>query len=706
MTSNVFLNWALIAISLFNAILLLWLALTVWLNADQRSPGAMVAAGGFLLGSFFFVSHSALLMKNGNLYLTPGAIPWFVMGLAPVVLLPATWYLVILWHAGYWDAPDSALRRRHHRWLWLLMSIVAAALASLALMGIPYLPFLHRLSPAIWPERELLRYPIFGIPLATAAFPIYVLLSMTLSLDAILHPEPSRRLMGDEARRRARPWLIAASVLLLLVAIVVAVVVLWTVPQARAQSGIYIFTSRTFNAIGLLDLIAEGLIAGVILMLGQAMAAYELFTGKALPRRGLANQWRRAAALAGGFSLVVGGLLTLNRPPIYVALLSALLIAAFAALSGWRIFQEWDRSMQQLRPFVSSQRWYESLTANHAAKTPDPFHALCRDLLNTSIAYLIPTGPLAPFVLPRSYPPGRNIPETGEVIAQLPANALIAPIDAGRYDGCAWAIPLWSERGRIGVMLVGPRRDGGLYAREEIEIARATGERLIDAEASLALSRRLMALQREHMAATQLLDQRTRRILHDDVLPLIHTAMLALAADEGKTMALEQLSQAHQDVSDLLRELPAVTTPDITRLGFIPALRRTAETEFGRNFDAIHWEIDNDAARALNQLNPQAQEAMFYAARELVRNAARHAFPAGHDSHRKLILRAWINDDMVQLSVEDNGVGVSSTEDPGRGLGLHGALMAIAGGSLALESRAGRYTRGVLQMPIDVATRQ
>lgn len=37
------------------------------------------------------------------------------------------------------------------------MGIVVAALASLALMGIPYLPLLQRLTPVIWQERELVR---------------------------------------------------------------------------------------------------------------------------------------------------------------------------------------------------------------------------------------------------------------------------------------------------------------------------------------------------------------------------------------------------------------------------------------------------------------------------------------------------------------------------------------------------------------------
>lgn len=250
---------------------------------------------------------------------------------------------------------------------------------------------------------------------------------------------------------------------------------------------------------------------------------------------------------------------------------------------------------------------------------------------------------------------------------RLDEDALLTAIDPRRYDGCAWVISLWSERGCIGVMLVGPRRDGSLYAREEMEIARATGERLIDAEASLALSQRLITLQRQHMAATQMLDQRTRRVLHDDVLPLIHTAMLSLAAGQGQHQVMEQLSRAHQDISRLLRELPAITTPDIARLGFIPALRRTIEGEFTRSFDDIVWQIDDEASRALDHLNPQAQEALYYAARELVRNAAKHAFPEANFSPRQMTVRAWLDEQTLQLSVEDNGVGASASGVDGRG---------------------------------------
>jgi hypothetical protein len=50
----------------------------------------------------------------------------------------------------------------------------------------------------------------------------------------------------------------------------------------------------------------------------------------------------------------------------------------------------------------------------------------------------------------------------------------------------------------------------GLYTQEEIDIARAGGERLLDSLASAELARRLVVLQRQRLAESQVLDRRTR----------------------------------------------------------------------------------------------------------------------------------------------------------------------------------------------------
>ena len=292
--------------------------------------------------------------------------------------------------------------------------------------------------------------------------------------------------------------------------------------------------------------------------------------------------------------------------------------------------------MRQLRPFVSSQRWYDSLIMAQADEQvgPEPFQVLCENLLNTTAAYLIPTGPTAALIAAQRYPAECAEPALGSLAQQaLTKPELILPIDPQQYGGAIWAVALWREQGMAGLLLLGPRRDNSLYTQEEVEIARSAGERLIDLAAGVALSQRLMRLQRERMTATQMLDQRTRRTLHDEVLPLIHTAMLSLASGATAEAAIQQLGAAHQEVSNLLRTLPPTVAPEIARLGLLEALKRMVAVEFAAAFDEVTWRCDAGTEDQAAHLSPLAAETLYYAAREAVRNAAKHArqpdLPAG-----------------------------------------------------------------------------
>ena len=112
MTDNILLNWATLALSLFNAILLFWLGLMVLSNSDRRAWGIWLGGLGLLLGAAFFVSHSAIL-GLGISIVGWDRIFWWAVGLTLAIALPFTWYIVMLWYAGYWvDAKSSLFRRQ------------------------------------------------------------------------------------------------------------------------------------------------------------------------------------------------------------------------------------------------------------------------------------------------------------------------------------------------------------------------------------------------------------------------------------------------------------------------------------------------------------------------------------------------------------------------------------------------------------------
>ena len=296
--------------------------------------------------------------------------------------------------------------------------------------------------------------------------------------------------------------------------------------------------------------------------------------------------------------------------------------------------------------------------------------------------------------------------------------------------------------------MLGEKRDGSLYTQEEIEIARASGERLIDTQASAEMARRLMALQRRQLAEGQVLDRQARRVLHDDVLPHLHTAMLSMsrrAANQNGSSSevVALLGDVHRQLSDLLREMPTNAAPELARLGLIDALRQTVEDELANAFDDVTWEVQPEAEHQAQAIPPLTAEVLFFAAREAVRNAARYG--RGGDGTRPLCLRvgivwhdpstgslasapqvqagrgpsvgslasapqaqagqspstSWLGE--LEIVIEDDGVGLKSEEEVGggggQGLALHSTMMAVVGGALAGESVPDTFTRVSLTLP-------
>jgi len=518
-------------------------------------------------------------------------------------------------------------------------------------------------------------------------------------------------MMGQLARRRARPWLIAASGALLVVGMFVSAIMFWILLNARGS----IYDATVARLVGLTDLLIASLIAIAVLLTGQAIVVYEVFTGKTLPRRGLHRYWQRAIILAAGYSSTVGLSLSLSLPPIYSLLLSTVLMVGFYALLSWRSYLEREHFIEQLRPFITSQNLYgQLLNAPKQDETPDthsPFEALCENILGSRNAVLAPLGPMAPLFGPAlSYPQGTEYPieRISEISSSFNDPSMLCyPLSTEDQDDLSWVIPLWNERGLSGALILGGKADQALYTQEEIEIARAAGERLIDIQAGVEMGRRLMSLQRDQMVESQVIDRQTRRVLHDDVLPQLHTCMITLnnmqinSNQQGDEL-LEALAKIHHQIADLLRDIPATTASDVDRLGLLGALRHLTETELAGTFDQIDWQISPQAHQNSAMIPPLIAQVLFYAVRESMRNAAQH----GRDSHNAaaLILRvhvAWNNG--LEMLIEDNGASLNVSKErhagSGQGLALHSTLLAVVGGSLSVENVPNESFRIRIRIP-------
>src|SRR5258706_12560552 len=137
MTGNLILDWAIQAMSVFNAIITTWLGLTILLNAERRVWGIWVITGGLFFAALFFVSHSVIISEGFNVFSRRVDI-WWHIGWWPVIFLPLVWYMVTLWYAGFWDklpnGEASALYRRQY-WPFIFTLVMVVALCVLLVVA-------------------------------------------------------------------------------------------------------------------------------------------------------------------------------------------------------------------------------------------------------------------------------------------------------------------------------------------------------------------------------------------------------------------------------------------------------------------------------------------------------------------------------------------------------------------------------------------
>jgi signal transduction histidine kinase len=292
---------------------------------------------------------------------------------------------------------------------------------------------------------------------------------------------------------------------------------------------------------------------------------------------------------------------------------------------------------------------------------------------------------------------------------QLPdiADRSPIPIDALQYGGFSWVIPLWAERGLSGLLYIASKPDGEPYAQEEIDVAQASGERIIDLLAAEQMTKRLMDIQRKRTSDNLINDLRMRRALHDVILPTLHEIIIELSSsrrDENSPEAsIKRLTQIHHDIAELIRRPSKQSATDGVQSNLLNALQMMIDTEFGSSFDQITWDIEADAIHIKDSL---ATEILLGATRELVRNAALHG-----RGTRDQVLTLTVNikqNASLYVHVTDDGVGIAqdtqkSQIGTGSGLALHRALLAVIGADCIVEPAIPQGIRSTIIIPPSIA---
>lgn len=747
-----------IAFSVFSLITYCWLGVTTLLMSERRSLVTWVGGLGLLFGALFFLCHGALVAAGTSETAPATTDLWWRLSWTPAFAAPLLWAAIGLRY--------TALSGSWGRWRTPALIGVASlgaftvALALLSWSSIAhYADFIELLNSSLRFRQAQPLHVSLWVPLLGISFVIYVAACASLpwaalavrrfgsSLEARRFslpgssprlPEPTtiRSPRSDEAALlwsprdawdRARPALLAASLCMMVAGGVVAVVGVMTALFEHRSAATAV--SQTLPvvtappqpghaalALVLADLCVQVALAAFGLLLGWAVVRQGVLVERRLPQRGYFSHWRGMAALAAALAAVVAWMGAVSPVALPDLLLLVTLVSVATALLTWQSYVTHDRLLAQLRPFMTSLSlgatgWLATNPAEVERGVETLFTSLCRDVLGAAHGSL-------------DISAGRLRHHYTYVAAEGDDTHVSGP--SGARD---WTLPVSDGRGTVALLTLGLRIDGVSYTSADLEIARACGLRILDAVGEFATAQAVASLARRRGLEAELTAALPRRVLHDDVLPRLHLAMLRLEAQRARLRAqpvaagqpaptaaesgaapiadeigevVTELGRAHRDLAALMRAAPMASARRLEH-GFTGALRGALDGEFRGVFDEVEWDTPDDAVTAADSLPPVVADLLLSATLEAVRNAGRHA--RGEDLHRNLRLRVrlFADDDSVTTQVSDNGVGLAfskvsttsaalttaaatPTSGARSGLLTHSALIALIGGSLSVRT--------------------
>src|SRR5207253_6024073 len=117
----------------------------------------------------------------------------------------------------------------------------------------------------------------------------------------------------------------------------------------------------------------------------------------------------------------------------------------------------------------------------------------------------------------------------GSGFDEMPDRGNRAPVRVSiNIDGqqmICWVLPIYDVLGLVAMLYLGPRQDGGAFTDEDMDLAHACGQRILDTLGDHEAMQPVAALLRRRIVDVKLLGAQHRRILDDDSRPQRHLAL-------------------------------------------------------------------------------------------------------------------------------------------------------------------------------------
>lgn len=780
-----------LAISTFNFVAFLWLALTVWLNGNRHAWITRLGVVGLSLSALFFFIHAVLIATPlppvDTTSLTTLDLLWHLLWL-PALGVPYIWFAIGLHYAALINT-----RWRYRRPFLLVTGAVLGCLVLLLLIfnqsTVTFVGTLRLLAYG-----DSLDYTHSGLLSSLVLLPTFFLFYVTFCAiglwftpgrvgrllqvlwstciewlthkvargtaarsGLLLHQVLAKAFWDDPADVElleepilswllARPRLLLAALLMVCLTITLGMLGIhsmlnWlAIEQHHPLPVPPVLTTIPFNLV-VLDLVANGAVAFIILLIGYSIIRHGVLIERPLARRGFVVQWRGIVIVDTTVAVFIALLVTSTRSNLEGLLLITALATVAYAMFTWSSYTAHDRYIALLGPFLRStglRHWLNTDLQKTEQGLQDLFFHLCQDALAVRCARLtVIAGPVRRSFSYR-WPEHVSIAEKQHTETAQPGDAEMLALDQRRRNSLdragwseflaarrkaltgreavvmhahrlrmsvdeqpmiCWVLPMYDERGLAATLYLGPRQDGGAFTDEDMDLAHACGQRILDTLGDHEAMQAVAGLLRRRIVDVKLLGAQQRRVLHDEILPQMHLALLRLETlrSQRDEIALDEavgmISDAHRRLAAMMRATSPGVPHRLERDGMMPAIRAMLEQDFQNVFDEVEWRVSDETAARIDEVVPPAiAELIFAAVQEALRNAARHA--RGTDEHRRLRLTFKAScSPHLEVIVADDGVGItsvnSSTTGTGGGLLTHGALLAIAGGSLTVKSASG-----------------
>ncbi|GCE12145.1 sensor histidine kinase [Tengunoibacter tsumagoiensis] len=780
-----FLPTFVLALSIFNLIAFLWLACTVWLNGDRRSLIAQVGVIGLSLSALFFFAHSLLIsgpLSGTSGVVSPDDL-WHLIWL-PALGVPYIWFLIGLHYAVQlnekWKRSRPLLLLGSASLglavLLLLMLNESTATFKGTLLLLAYND-VHTDLHQPWISPLILLPILFLCYVAFCAIGPWFTPGRVWRLLRMLWTFATQRQRGRQMHRRladafwddpvsieqldepilswhlARPGLLLAALLMLGLTAGLGILGVWSMfhwLEVQHSGPVPLnLTTIPLNLL-LLDLFAVGSVALIVLLVGYSIVRYGILIERPLGRSGFFEQWRGTVIVATTIAIFIALLRVFTRSSLGGMLLITCVATGTYALFTWSSYTAHDRYIALLGPFLRStnvRHWLNVDLARTEQSMEALFIHLCQEVLEAQCARLVVLSgtvkrsfnyrwellapinidELAQEAVPVT-PVRRSSASASYTPFQMQHATSLKAIQAYRVrmsvqgtTVICWVLPIYDELGLVAKLYLGPRQDGSIFTGEDMDLAQACGQRILDTLRDHEAMLTIAGLLRRRIVDVKLLGAQQRRVLHDEILPQLHLALLRLESarsgsspdalsqqrsDQVVSEAIGSISAVHRQLAAMMRTMSTSAPHRLERDGLMLAIHAMIEQDFQHAFDEVEWRVKDETARAIDDLVPPAiAELIFAAVQEALRNAARHG--RGNDLHRrlKLTLDASCNP-YVEVIVADDGVGIgsttSSTSGTGGGLLTHSALLGIAGGSLTVKTAPGEGVSVRIFVPIDL----